>query len=117
MRKIYQKAAYFIMITAFAWVVVGDLVNMHMKLIYHKDLSAHNNLFTKTVSKDKSSYKLTAKDISSANQFLAFINPCGLSEIILPISNIILSQKEFTTTNQTHHNRCNLRGPPTHKLT
>jgi hypothetical protein len=54
MKRFYQKIIYAIMITSFTWVVIGDLVNMHMKLIYKKDLYNNSIVFVKTVKKEKS---------------------------------------------------------------
>lgn len=111
-RTIYQKLAYTIMITAFAWVVMGDLVNMHIKLIYEKDLCAHSTLFTKTVSKDKSSHKASFKTINPYHTISCLLNSDGTIESVLPVLNIIFNKQIFFNTISLHNSTHPLRGPP-----
>lgn len=100
------------MIAAFAWVVIGDLVNMHMKIIYEKDLSAHNTLFTKTISKDKSSHKAAFKTINSSHSVSYFINPNGVEKFFIPIFDIDFCERVFYNKVSLLNSTCHLRGPP-----
>ena len=61
MNKTYRHTVLALMIASFMWVIIGDLVNMHMKIIYKKDLYSHNTFFIKTVKKDKKEYHITLK--------------------------------------------------------
>ena len=48
------------MVFAFMWVIIGDLVSMHIHIIYNKDI-AHHQPFTKTHKSDKKSFKVDSK--------------------------------------------------------
>lgn len=100
------------MITAFAWVVIGDLVNMHMKIIYEKDLYAHNTLYTKTISKDKSSYKTYVKKINPINSVSEFVLSKSLIQCFLPVFEFRLSVEIYSNIISTYFSINNLRGPP-----
>ena len=112
MRKVYQKLAYTIMIAAFTWLVIGDLVNMHMKIIYKKDLCAHNTLFTKTVSKDKSSFKIFAKKINPTNTTLGFISSNSSIQSFLPFTEYKLYEDIYSNIISPYTLTTKLRGPP-----
>ena len=43
------------MIASFVWVIFGDLVNLHMKLIYKLDGNANKALYVKSYNKHKDS--------------------------------------------------------------
>ena len=53
------------MIFAFMWVIIGDLVSMHIQVIYGDDLVEHQP-FTKTDKSDKKSFKVDNKKASNA---------------------------------------------------
>ena len=69
MKRALNKILLSTMIIAFMWVIIGDLVNMHMKLIYKKDLTEHNTYYTKSHKSDKKDYLLSGKDIKKLNDF------------------------------------------------
>ena len=100
------------MIIAFAWVVIGDLVNMHMKIIYEKDLSAHNTLYTKTISKDKSSYKTYVKKINPINSILGYVSSNSIIQCFLPVTEYRLSEEIYSNIISSYTFIHKLRGPP-----
>jgi hypothetical protein len=108
MKRFYQKIIYAIMITSFTWVVIGDLVNMHMKLIYKKDLYNNSIVFVKTVKKEKSYKKILIKNINvlSADTYnIKFFPKIICSFLII---------KRFDNTTFNHFYLFSLRGPPSY---
>jgi len=105
MRKFYQKIAYTVMITAFTWVVIGDLVNMHMKLIYKKDLYAHSVVFVKTVKKDKANKNIITPQLSGVTNTDNFKFYPQLTFSLISIDKINNIAFEYIDIS-------NLRGPP-----
>jgi len=58
------------MIFAFLWVIIGDLVNMHVRVITGKDLYGHHQPFSKTHKPDKKTFKVKGKKSSdNSNSF------------------------------------------------
>ncbi len=51
------------MIFAFLWVIIGDLVNMHVRVITGKDLYGHHQPFSKTHKSNGKSYKVGSKKV------------------------------------------------------
>ncbi len=50
-----------IMITAFSWVIIGDLVSFHMELLYGDKYQNHHQPFTKTQKDDSRTLKVKEK--------------------------------------------------------
>ena len=63
------------MVFAFMWVIIGDLVSMHIHIIYDKDI-AHHQPFTKTHKSDKHSFKVDSKKDSG------FVKKIDFSKIL-----------------------------------
>ena len=55
------------MIFAFLWVIIGDLVNMHIHVITGKDLYGHHHPFAKTQKSEKKSFKVKGKSGNNNN--------------------------------------------------
>ncbi len=53
-----------IMIFAFLWVIIGDLVNMHVRVITGKDLYGHHQPFSKTHKSNGKTFKVGSKKIN-----------------------------------------------------
>lgn len=49
------------MIFAFLWVIIGDLVNMHIRVITGDDLYGHHQPYAKSNKTDKKSFKVKDK--------------------------------------------------------
>lgn len=109
MRSILNKIIFISMITSFAWVVVGDLVNMHLKVIYKKDLYSHNVFYTKSNKLEKKS-KILNKSLSQDFDFI-FPNSLKLNLLTpLIVSNKTICVEQIVLANK---NIYKLRGPPT----
>ena len=59
------------MIFAFMWVIIGDLVSMHIQVIYGDDIVEHQP-FTKTEKSDKKSFKVDNKKAPDTVQKIDF---------------------------------------------
>jgi len=112
MKNIFNKILFFTMIISFSWVIVGDLVNMHMKLIYKKDLTKHNIYYTKTHKSDKKSYLTNSKDYKKIgkNLNLFFYNYNSFNINIQYIKVFYLTFKNNYSLNK--YFSLFLRGPP-----
>jgi len=101
MTKLYRYTVLPIMIASFVWVIFGDLVNLHMKLIYKLDGNADKALYVKSYNKhkDNQNYSLVkALKNHNSNGFIeslsinkAFISSIDIdyNEIIIPLNPII----------------------------
>ena len=49
------------MIFAFLWVIIGDLVNMHIRVITGEDLYGHHQPYAKSNKTDKKAFKVKDK--------------------------------------------------------
>jgi hypothetical protein len=110
MTKLYRYTVLPIMIASFVWVVFGDLVNLHMKLIYKFDVNANKSLYVKSFNKhkDNENYSLV-KALNNSNGFID-----DNSEF-----NTYLSATEFNYNELlaplnpvTSHTNIGLRAPP-----
>ena len=111
MRRVLNKILLSTMIIAFMWVIIGDLVNMHMKLIYKKDLTKHNTYYTKSHKSDKKDYLFGSKILKKHNDFN---NPTNNNfNFNIPISYLNLHKTEIVNlySNKLHSSLL-LRGPP-----
>ena len=58
-----------VMIFAFLWVIIGDLVNMHVRVFTGKDLYGHHQPFAKAHKHDKNVFKVkTQKSSNNVNK-------------------------------------------------
>ncbi len=109
MKSAYKNIIFYLMITSFLWVIIGDLVNMHVKLIYKKDLYANNIVFVKNVKKDKDYHFFKVKNnfqklLFSINK-VSLINTLNSSEYIFNETIISFSANRFYSLRK-------LRAPP-----
>ena len=55
------------MIFAFLWVIIGDLVSMHIRVICDSDIQQHQP-FSKTQKSDKKSFKVDSKKVAKVTK-------------------------------------------------
>ncbi len=111
MRRVLNKILLSIMIIAFTWVIIGDLVNMHMKLIYKKDLNKHNTYYTKSHKSDKKDYLFGSKIQKKAKDFGNTANNTFNFNISVNYTNVFIAEILNLKTNKLHSSLL-LRGPP-----
>lgn len=110
MKGVLRKILLSTMIISFMWVIIGDLVNMHMKLIYKKDIYAHNTYYTKSHKSDKKNYKVSSKNLKKIS--LDFANSTNLfSNINISYTELLFSEIENIKITNLHISLL-LRGPP-----
>ncbi len=80
-----------VMILSFLWVIIGDLVAMHIKLIYDVDIQSQYP-FTKTQKTDSKTYKTQKNKSSDDNQILYL-------DFFVISSNTSVNLYEFKNTN------------------
>lgn len=112
MKSVLNKILLLTMIIAFMWVIVGDLVNMHVKLIYKTDLNKHNTYYTKANKSEKKDYILSSKDFKKLDVFSNTSNNNFNFKIKLSFSEILITKTERLITNRLISSLL-LRGPPT----
>ena len=111
MKRVINKILLSTMIITFMWVIIGDLVNMHMKLIYKKDLNKHNTYYTKSHKSDKKDYLISAKVVKDTKDFGNISNSIFNFNISVNFTNIYFVEiVNFKTNN--FHSSLFLRGPP-----
>ena len=111
MRRVLNKILLSTMIIAFMWVIIGDLVNMHMKLIYKKDLNKHNTYYTKSHKSDKKDYLFASKTLKKTNDFGNTANNSFNFKISVNYTNLYIAEIVNLNTNK-HYYSFSLRGPP-----
>jgi len=111
MRRVLNKILLSTMIIAFMWVIIGDLVNMHMKLIYKKDLYNHNTYYTKSHKSDKKDYLFGSKILKKTNDFSNTANNSFNFNLSVNYTNLFIAEIVNFNTNK-HYYSHSLRGPP-----
>jgi len=112
-KTIKQKLFFSAMVFAFMWVITGDLVSIHLKVIFGEKVKADwHQPFAKT-HKDDSTYKVQnhKSDGSSKVKHLSFI-----TSKIIAINIVSRSYKYFESNNHSSYLQeiafLFLRGPP-----
>ena len=101
------------MMTAFLWVIIGDLVSFHIELIYGDKQNHSHQPFTKSQKDDGSTYKIKSKtkdNSSKSKKLLSLLVKTDelpdvfiMSRVIKPFSH---PEKDFSGTSVL------LRAPP-----
>ena len=112
MTRIFRYTVLPIMLFAFVWVIFGDLVNLHMKLIFKLDINANKTLYVKTFKKhkDDQNYHLEKALNNHNNNGFAEIN----TEIsyFTNIENFDISELDCFVNPNISHSNFGLRAPP-----
>ncbi len=111
MKRVLNKILLSTMIIAFMWVIIGDLVNMHMKLIYKKDLNKHNTYYTKSHKSDKKDYLFASKTLKDTNDFGNTANNSFNFNISVNYTNLFFAEIVNFNKNKLYSSLL-LRGPP-----
>jgi len=112
-KTIKQKLFFSAMIIAFMWVIAGDLVSIHLNVIFGKNTdSSWHHPYAKT-HKDDNTYKVKKlkSNASSKVKHLCFITP-QVSSIQLASSNYLYLQLDHHTLHFREGESSLLRGPP-----
>jgi len=111
-KTIKQKLFFSAMVLAFMWVITGDLVSIHLEVIFGKqvDSSWHHPL-AKTHKDDGATFKVKQHKSDSGNKHLDFTNEAEYLPITLSKENLATSTLLQFTLHQYQQNLF-LRGPP-----
>jgi len=113
MTKLYRYTVLPIMIASFVWVIFGDLVNLHMKLIYKFDVNANKSLYVKSFNKHKDNENYSLVKALKNNNSNGFIDDNNsefntyLTATEFKYNELIVSLNPITS-----HTNIGLRAPP-----
>ena len=112
-KSIKQKLFFSAMIMAFLWVIIGDLVSIHLNVIYGETKSDWHQPLAKTQKTEKKTYKVGSHNSSDYSKLLhlSFIgeNIYTLRIVSTKIANYTINTKSFQTFESLTYY---LRGPP-----
>jgi len=110
-KTIKQKLFFSAMVLAFAWVITGDLVSIHLEVIFGKKIdSSWHHPFAKT-HKDDSTYKVKNHKSDSQNKHLDFVHEAWELSLFQLINKSTNRITQLFTAHYQQQNLC-LRGPP-----
>ncbi|MCK5857002.1 MAG: hypothetical protein KAG64_05900 [Bacteroidales bacterium] len=113
-KTIKQKLFFSTMILAFMWVVVGDLISIHLDVIFDEQVDSNwHHPFAKTHKDDGKTYKVKSHKIDSASKsnHFAFVGN-KYSELIKVSSTFNYYQNYCNLLSFQKYNIPLLRGPP-----
>jgi len=100
------------MIASFIWVIFGDLVNLHMKLIYKFDVNANKSLYVKSFNKHKDNENYSfVKALKNSNSN-GFIDDNSEFNICLTATDFNYNKLFISLNSVTSHTNIGLRAPP-----
>jgi hypothetical protein len=112
-KSIKNKFFFSVMLFAFSWVIIGDLISFHIEIIYGNKLYDWHQPYTKTQKTDSKTIKVKygKKDNSSKSLSLSFIAAKSLN---ITNSDFISSVFQIKTEKLTSTiiNCFNNRAPP-----
>ena len=114
MTRFYRYIILPTMITAFAWVIFGDLVNLHIKLIYKLDINANKSLYVKSFNKHKDNENYSFVKALKKNGSNGFIDNNSEINIFLPTTEFIYHEELTASYSVISHLNIALRAPPTY---
>jgi hypothetical protein len=102
------------MIASFVWVIFGDLVNLHMKLIYKLDINANKSLYVKSFNKHKDNENYSFVKTLKKNSSNGFIDNNSEINILLPTTEFVYHKELISLYSVISHLNIALRAPPTY---
>jgi hypothetical protein len=102
------------MIFALMWVVIGDLVEMHIHVIYGQDLYDSHQPYTKSKKADHQAFKVkTQKSLDFAKTGLAFSDfDSKTDKVYFALIDVFNSIIKTPFVSNRHLYTCAFRGPP-----
>ena len=112
MTKIYKYTVLPIMIFTFVWVIFGDLVNLHMKLIYKLNTNTNEILYVKSFHKQKNDNNYSLYKIVDNHHNNGFF--CDFTDLSFSIHEIDLANSQFCSITKPYIflGCIGLRAPP-----
>lgn len=111
-KTIKQKLFFSTMVLAFMWVIIGDLVTIHLEVYFGKKINTcwHNPL-AKTHKDDNSTFKVKNHKSDSQSKHLDFDNETWVLSLFQSVGISINSIAHYFTAHPQPQ-RIFLRGPP-----
>jgi len=112
-KSIKQKLFFSAMVLAFMWVIIGDLVAIHLELIYGNKNSNWHQPYTKTHKDDQQTYKVKTQktDGSSKVKHHSFISS-STSKTHIALQDYHYYNINTQLLHSQHLGLRYLRGPP-----
>ncbi len=100
------------MITAFVWVIFGDLVNLHMRLIYKLDINANKSLYVKSFTKHKDNHNYSLVKALKNHHNIGFIDYSLNNKFNINSNEFNYTDIQISLNTIRPHTNIGLRAPP-----